>query len=124
MGNGVAKAIGAQQTYSGRQVISRSGDGGVAMMLGDLLWHKQLQLPVKIIVFKNNSLAFVELEMMAAGFVDFGTDLENPNFAKLADAAGMLGLTAETPQDVRPTITQAIKHDGPALVEVLVHRQE
>jgi len=55
---------------------------------------------------------------------DFGTDLENPNFAKLAEATGVLGLTAETPQDVRPTITQALKHDGPALVEVLVHRQE
>jgi thiamine pyrophosphate-dependent acetolactate synthase large subunit-like protein len=66
----------------------------------------------------------VELEMKAAGFVDFGTDLQNPDFAKLAEAAGVLGLTAETPQDVRPMITQALKHDGPALVEVLVHRQE
>src|SRR5207245_2001014 len=121
MANALPQAIGAQQTYPDRQVISLSGDGGVAMLLGDLLSLRQLQLPVKIIVFKNNSLAFVELEMMAAGFVDFGTDLENPNFAKLADAAGVLGLTAETPQDVRPTITQAIKHDGPALVEVLIH---
>jgi len=61
---------------------------------------------------------------IAAGFVDFGTDLKNPDFAKLAEAAGVLGLTAETPQDVRPMITQALKHDGPALVEVFVHRQE
>jgi pyruvate dehydrogenase (quinone) len=101
-----------------------SGDGGLAMSLGDLLSLKQLQLPVKIIVFRNDDLAFVELEMKAAGFVDFGTDLKNPDFAKLADATGVLGLTAETPQDVRPMIAKALKHDGPALVEVLVHRQE
>jgi pyruvate dehydrogenase (quinone) len=117
-------AIGAQQTYPGRQVISLSGDGGLAMGLGDLLSLKQLKLPVKIIVFKNNSLAFVELEMKAAGFVDFGTDLENPNFAKMAEAAGLLGLAAETSADVRPMIEQALAHDGPALVEVPVFRQE
>lgn len=79
---------------------------------------------MKIIVFKNDSLAFVELEMKAAGILDFGTDLRNPNFAKLAEAAGLLGLTAETPADVRPMIAQALQHDGPALVEVVVHRQE
>ncbi len=117
-------AIGAQQTYPGRQIISLSGDGGLAMGLGDLLSLKQLKLPVKIIVFKNNSLAFVELEMKAAGFVDFGTNLENPDFAKMAEAAGLLGLTAETPADVRPMIEQALAHDGPALVEVPVFRQE
>src|SRR4029077_4867008 len=104
-------------TYPDRQVISMSGDGGVAMLLGDLLSLKQLQLPVKIIVFRNDGLDFVELDMKAAGFVAFGTDLKNPDFAKLAEAAGVLGLTAETPQDVRPMITQALKHDGPALVE-------
>jgi pyruvate dehydrogenase (quinone) len=124
MASALPQAIGAQQTYPGRQVISMSGDGGVAMLLGDLLSLKQLQLPVKIIVFRNDGLGFVELEMKAAGFVEFGTDLQNPDFAKLAEAAGVLGLTAETPQDVRPMITQALKHDGPALVEVFVHRQE
>src|SRR5437868_238472 len=118
------QAIGAQQTYPGRQVISMSGDGGLAMSLGDLLSLKQLQLPVKIIVFRNDALAFVELEMKAVGFVEFGTDLQNPDFAKLAEAAGVLGLRAERSQDVRPMLTQALKHDGPALVEVFVHRQE
>jgi pyruvate dehydrogenase (quinone) len=83
-----------------------------------------LQLPVKVIVFKNDALAFVELEMKAAGIVDFGTDLDNPNFAKMAEAAGLLGLTAETPDQVEPMIAQALQHDGPALVEVLVSRQE
>ncbi len=89
-----------------------------------MLSLQQLQLPVKIIVLNNSSLAFVELEMKAAGIVDFGTDLRNPNFAKMAEAAGLLGLRAETPEQVVPMIEQALRHDGPALVEVLVSRQE
>jgi pyruvate dehydrogenase (quinone) len=124
MANAMPQAIGAQVSQPGRQVISLSGDGGFAMLLGDLLSLRQLQIPVKIIVFKNDSLAFVELEMKAAGILDFGTDLKNPNFAKMAEAAGVLGLTAETPDQVRPMIAQALKYDGPALVEVLVDRQE
>jgi pyruvate dehydrogenase (quinone) len=124
MANALPQAIGAQVSHPGRQVVSLSGDGGLAMLMGDLLSLRQLETPVKIIVFKNDSLAFVELEMKAAGILDFGTDLHNPNFAKLAEAAGLLGLTAETPAQVRPMITQALHHDGPALVEVLVSRQE
>jgi pyruvate dehydrogenase (quinone) len=124
MANALPQAIGAQVSHPGRQVVSLSGDGGLAMLMGDLLSLQQLQTPVKIIVFKNNSLAFVELEMKAAGILDFGTDLRNPNFAKMAEGAGLLGLTAETPAQVRPMIAQALKYDGPALVEVLVNRQE
>ena len=124
MANALPQAIGAQVNEPKRQVISLSGDGGLAMLLGDLLSLRQLEAPVKIIVFKNNSLAFVELEMKAAGILDFGTDLKNPNFAKMAEAAGLLGLTAETSEQVRPMIAQALEHDGPALVEVLVSRQE
>lgn len=124
MANALPQAIGAQVNEPKRQVISLSGDGGLAMLLGDLLSLRQLEAPVKIIVFKNNSLAFVELEMKAAGILDFGTDLKNPNFAKMAEAAGLLGLTAETSEQVRPMIAQVLEHDGPALVEVLVSRQE
>jgi pyruvate dehydrogenase (quinone) len=124
MANALPQAIGAQVSHPGRQVISLSGDGGLAMLMGDLLSLQQLQTPVKIIVFRNNSLAFVELEMKAAGILDFGTDLRNPNFARMAEGAGLLGLTAETPAQVRPMIAQALKYDGPALVEVLVDRQE
>ena len=94
------------------------------MLLGDLLSLRQLELPVKLVVFKNDSLGFVELEMKAAGFLDFATDLRNPDFAKMAEAAGLLGLTAEMPEQVRPMLVEALKHDGPALVEVLVNRQE
>jgi pyruvate dehydrogenase (quinone) len=124
MANALPQAIGAQLSHPDRQVITLSGDGGLAMLLGDLLTLRQLQLPVKLVVFKNNALGFVELEMKAAGFLDFATDLHNPDFAKMADAAGLLGLTAETPEQVRPMLVQAIEHDGPALVEVVVNRQE
>jgi pyruvate dehydrogenase (quinone) len=124
MANALPQAIGAQVSYPGRQVVSLSGDGGLAMGMGDLLSLRQLDLPVKIIVFKNDSLAFVELEMKASGFLDFGTDLHNPDFAKMAEAAGLLGLTADTPDQVRPMLTQALQHDGPALIEVAVSRQE
>ena len=124
MANALPQAIGAQVSHPGRQVISLSGDGGLAMLLGELLTLRQMQLPVKVIVFRNDSLAFVELEMKAAGILDFATALRNPDFAKMADAAGVLGLTAESPEQVRPMITEALRHDGPALVEVIVPRQE
>ena len=124
MANALPQAIGAQVSHPGRQVISLSGDGGLAMLMGDLLSLRQLQLPVKVVVFRNDALAFVELEMKAAGLLDFATDLHNPDFAKMAEAAGLLGLTAETPEQVRPMITQALKHDGPALLDVHVSRQE
>jgi pyruvate dehydrogenase (quinone) len=117
-------AIGVQAAAKDRQVISMSGDGGIAMLLGDLLTLHQLNLPVKVVVFRNDSLSFVELEMKAGGFLDFGVELKNPDFAALAQSAGLLGLKAETAQDVRPMLQRAFKHDGPALVEVLVHRQE
>src|SRR2546423_4079050 len=107
MANALPQAIGAQMSHPGRQVISMSGDGGLAMLMGDLLSLRQLELPVKVIVFKNDALAFVELEMKAAGILDFATDLHNPDFARIAEAAGVLGLTAETADQVRPMMTRA-----------------
>jgi len=124
MANALPQAIGAQASHPGRQVIAMSGDGGLAMLLGELLTLRQHQLPVKVIVFKNDALAFVELEMKAAGILDFATDLHNPDFAKIAEGAGLLGLRAETPDQVEPMIARALKYDGPALVEVPVPRQE
>jgi pyruvate dehydrogenase (quinone) len=118
------QAIGAQSAFPGRQVISLSGDGGLAMLLGDLLTLRQLKLPVKIVVFNNGALGFVELEMKAAGWLTYGTDLVNPNFAKLAESAEILGIRVEAPEDVRPALQRALEHDGPALVEVIVNRQE
>ena len=124
MANALPQAIGAQVSHPGRQVVSLSGDGGFAMLMGDLLTLGQHQLPVKVIVFKNDSLAFVELEMKAAGILDFGTDLHNPDFAKIAEGAGLLGLSAKTPDDVSPMLEQALSIKGPALVEIPVPRQE
>lgn len=94
------------------------------MLLGDLLTLKQMSLPVKIVVFNNSSLGFVELEMKAAGLLSFGTSLENPSFAALADSCGLLGLRVERPEDVKPALKQAFDHDGPALVDIVVNRQE
>jgi pyruvate dehydrogenase (quinone) len=94
------------------------------MLLGDLLTLKQLKLPVKVVVFNNSSLGFVELEMKAAGLVDYGTDLVNPNFAKLAESADIFGVRVEKPEELRPALTEALAHEGPALLEVLVNRQE
>jgi pyruvate dehydrogenase (quinone) len=124
MANALPQAIGAQASHPGRQVISLSGDGGVAMLLGEVLTLHQLKLPVKLIVFNNSSLGFVELEMKAAGLVDYGTDLVNPNFAQLAESAGIFGVRIEKPEDLRSGLLHAFEQDGPALVEVLVNRQE
>jgi pyruvate dehydrogenase (quinone) len=124
MANALPQAIGAQVSHPRRQVISMSGDGGLAMLMGELLTLRQHDLPVKLVVFKNDALAFVELEMRANGFLDFATSLKNPDFTKIAEGAGLLGLRAETPDQVEPAIAKALKHDGPALVEVLVSRQE
>jgi pyruvate dehydrogenase (quinone) len=124
MANALPQAIGVQASHPGRQVITLSGDGGLAMLLGDLLTLRQLKLPVKLVVFNNSSLGFVELEMKAAGLVDYGTDLVNPNFAKLAESADILGIRVEKPEELRPALTKALAHNGPALVEVLVNRQE
>jgi pyruvate dehydrogenase (quinone) len=124
MANALPQAIGAQVTHPDRQVIAMSGDGGIAMLMGDLLTLRQHELPVKLIVYRNDALAFVELEMKAAGVLDFTTDLRNPDFAKIAEGAGLLGLKAETADQVEPAIARALAYDGPALVEVAVARQE
>jgi pyruvate dehydrogenase (quinone) len=124
MANALPQAIGVQASHHGRQVITLSGDGGLAMLLGDLLTLRQLKLPVKVVVFNNGSLGFVELEMKAAGLVDYGTDLVNPNFAKLAESADIFGARVEKPEELRPALSKALAHDGPALIDVLVNRQE
>jgi pyruvate dehydrogenase (quinone) len=124
MANAVPQAIGVQASHPGRQVITLSGDGGLAMMLGDLITLKQHRLPVKIVVFNNGALAFVELEMKAAGLVNFGTDLHNPNFADVATALGMHGQRVDRPDDLADALRTAFEVDGPALVEVMTARQE
>jgi pyruvate dehydrogenase (quinone) len=124
MANGLSQAIGAQATYPGRQVIALAGDGGLAMLLGELLTLHQMQLPVKIVVFNNGALSFVELEMKAAGIPSFGTDLVDPDFAGIARAAGLFGARVEKASELDDVLRAAFSHDGPALVDVRVARQE
>ncbi len=124
MASALPQAIGAQMTFPDRKVITLSGDGGFSMLMGDFLSLNQLKLPIKIVIFNNGALGFVELEMKSAGIVDYGTDLVNPDFAKIAEGAGILGLRVEKSEDVSPMLSQALSHDGPALVDVVVNRQE
>jgi len=124
MANALPQALGVQAAQPGRQVIALSGDGGVAMLLGELVTLRQLGLPVKVVVFNNGSLAFVELEMKAAGIVNYATDLENPNFADLGRAIGLHGVRVERASDLEVALNSAFAHDGPAVVEVLTARQE
>jgi pyruvate dehydrogenase (quinone) len=124
MANAMPQAIGAQLTYPERQVISLSGDGGFSMLMGDFLTIRQLKLPIKIILFNNGALAFVELEMKAAGLLEHGTTLDNPNFAQMAEAIGIRGIRVEDPGDVKGAVREAFDHEGPVLIDALVNRQE
>jgi len=124
MANALPHAIGAQASQPGRQVVAMSGDGGLAMLLGELITLRQLQLPVKVVVFSNGALSFVELEMKAAGIVTYGTDLDNPDFAGIARASGLLGIRVDKAGELEGALRQAFGHDGPALVEVRTARHE
>jgi pyruvate dehydrogenase (quinone) len=124
MANALPHAIGAQASHPGRQVVALSGDGGIAMLLGELITLHQQHLPVKVVVFANGALSFVELEMKAAGIVTYGTDLDNPDFAAMARAAGMFGTRVDKAEGLEDALREAFEYDGPALVEVHTARQE
>ncbi len=124
MANAMPQALGAQAADRGRQVIALAGDGGLAMLMGDLLSIRQNDLPVKIVVFNNSSLNFVELEMKAAGIVNFGTGLENPSFAAVAESVGITGIRVENGAELRPALERALATDGPVLVDVVTAREE
>ncbi len=124
MANALPHAIGAQASAPGRQVIALSGDGGLAMLLGELITLRQLRLPVKVVVLNNGALSFVELEMKAAGIVTYGTDLDNPDFAGIARATGLFGAQVDKAGELEDTLRAAFAHDGPALVDVRTARQE
>jgi pyruvate dehydrogenase (quinone) len=124
MANAMPQAIGAQAAFPGRQVISLSGDGGFTMLMGDLLTLVQHRLPVKVVVFNNGALGFVELEQKSTGFLNYGTELNNPDFALIAEAAGIRGIRIEDPAKVEDGIAAAFAHDGPVLVDAVVNRTE
>jgi pyruvate dehydrogenase (quinone) len=124
MANAMAQTIGAQSAFPGRQVISLSGDGGFTMLMGDFLSLAQLRLPVKVVVFNNGALGFIEIEQKSTGFLTTGTELQNPNFAAMAEAVGVRGIRLEDPGDVEAGIAAALAHDGPVLVDAVVNRTE
>jgi pyruvate dehydrogenase (quinone) len=124
MANALPQAIGVQASDPGRQVVTLSGDGGAAMLMGELLTLRQQHLPVKVIVLNNSALGFVELEMKADGIVTYGTDLDNPSFAEIARAVGLHGVRIEHPSELEDGLRTAFEHDGPAVVEVMTIRQE
>jgi pyruvate dehydrogenase (quinone) len=124
MANALPQAIGAQAAAPRRQVVALSGDGGLSMLLGELLTLRQKRLPVNVVVFNNGSLSFVELEMKANGIVTYGTDLDNPDFAELARAIGLHAVRVEHPSELDEALSAAFAHEGPSLVDVPISRQE
>jgi pyruvate dehydrogenase (quinone) len=124
MANALPQAIGAQAAFPDRQVIALSGDGGIAMLLGELLTLRQLKHPVKVVILNNSSLGFVEIEMKADGYVNFGTDLDNPDFAEVARAVGLHAGRVNRFSELDGALRAAFGHPGPAVVEVMTRRQE
>ena len=124
MANAMPQAIGAQATFPDRQVISLSGDGGFAMLMGDFLTLAQQKLPVKIVIYNNGSLGFVALEMKGGGFLEFGTDLQNPDFAAMARAMGVHAVRVEDPAELEAAVREVLGHPGPALLDVVTNPQE
>jgi pyruvate dehydrogenase (quinone) len=124
MANAMAHAIGVQASQPARQVISMSGDGGFAMLMGDLITLTQMKLPVKVVIFNNGVLGFVALEMKASGFIETGTDLQNPDFAAMARAMGIHAIRVEDPGELAAAIGDVLSHDGPAVLDVVTAKQE
>ena len=119
MANALPQAIGAQQANPGRQVITFSGDGGLSMLMGELLTVKLHQLPVKMFVFNNSSLGMVKLEMLVGGIPEHETDHESVDFSKIAEAAGIKTFRIEDPKQAPKQIKKALAYNGPALIDVV-----
>jgi len=124
MANAMPQALGAQALDRSRQVVALCGDGGLSMLMGDLITAVSRDLPVKLVVFDNGRLGMVKLEMEQVGLPEFGTVLHNPDFARVAEALGMRGIRVEQPNDVEAALKEAFAHDGPALVDCLTNPDE
>ena len=124
MANAMPQALGAQALDRQRQVVAFCGDGGLSMLMGDLITAVSHDLPVKLVVFDNGRLGMVKLEMEQVGLPEFGTVLHNPDFARVAEAVGMRGIRVERPRDVEAAVREALEHDGPVLVDVLTNPDE
>ncbi|MGI4855550.1 MAG: thiamine pyrophosphate-dependent enzyme [Janthinobacterium lividum] len=124
MANAMPQALGAKKAFPDRQVISLSGDGGLTMLMGDLITAVQENIAIKIAVFNNGSLGFVELEQKVEGLLDTYTDLKNPNFAMVAEVIGIYGRRVETAEALEDAVQAWLAHPGPALLDVTTDRLE
>ncbi len=119
MANALPHAIGAQVAFPNRQVISVSGDGGLSMLLGELVTARMYNLPIKVVVFNNSTLGMVKLEMLVNGLPDYGTDVHDVNYAEVASAIGLHGERVTEPSRLRGALQEAFAYNGPALIEVM-----
>jgi pyruvate dehydrogenase (quinone) len=124
MANAMPQALGAKKAFPDRQVISLSGDGGFTMLMGDLITAVQENIPIKIAIFNNGSLGFVELEQKVEGLLDAYTDLKNPNFAMVAEVIGIYGRRVENANALEDAVKAWLAHPGPALLDVTTDRME
>lgn len=124
MANAMPQALGAKAAFPDRQVISLSGDGGIAMLMGDLLTAIQEKLPIKVVVYNNGALDFVEIEQKVEGLLDSYTELVNPDFARVAEAIGFRGWRVEKAQDLESMVQAWLAEPGPALLDVVTDRFE
>ncbi|MEU9034136.1 thiamine pyrophosphate-dependent enzyme [Streptomyces sp. NPDC048352] len=124
MANAMPQALGAQLWAPDRQVVAFCGDGGLSMLLGDLMTIKTYRLPVKLVVFDNRRLGMVKLEQEQAGLPEFGTELDNPDFAAVATALGLTGIRVTEPSALDDAVRQAFDTPGPVLLDVLTNPQE
>jgi len=124
MANAMPQAIGAQAIDRSRQVVALCGDGGFAMLMGDFLTLAQQKLPVKIIIFNNSVLGFVAMEMKSGGYLTDGTELKNPDFAAIAEAAGIKGIRVEKSSDIDTALQDAFAYEGPVLIDVITATEE
>jgi pyruvate dehydrogenase (quinone) len=124
MANAMPEALGIKKALPDRQVISLSGDGGISMLLGDLLTAVQENIPIKVIVYNNSSLGFVEMEQKVEGLLDAFTELKNPDFARLAEAIGFYGRRVDDAATLNEAVRDVLSQPGPALLDVKVNRYE
>lgn len=124
MAGGMPSAIGLQSCQPGRQVIAMCGDGGIAMLFGDLMTLVQENLPVKIVVFDNGKLGFVEMEQKAEGMMNTFTNLKNPDFGLVAQAMGLWGRTVDKGSELDEAVQDWLSQPGPALLNVRVNPQQ
>lgn len=124
MVNAMPQALGVQAAHPDRQVVALCGDGGLSMLLGDLLSTRQLNLPIKMVVFNNSSLGFVAMEMKASGYLPHDTDLQTTDFAAIANGAGIFGIHVEDSEALPEALRQAFARDGPVLIDVVTAKHE